>query len=75
MDFVERIGIAAGEVWKALKAWQSIEDGDSGMTIPKLKYRTNLPNDLLYEALGWLARENKVVFFGEGKKARVYLKE
>jgi len=75
VDVVEMIGNAAGEVWQALKAWQATEDVNTGMSIPKLKYRTNLANDLLYEALGWLARENKVGFSGEGKNIKVWLKE
>jgi len=75
MDMVKKIGSTAGEVWKVLKAWQSLEGEDEGMGLAKLRNRTNLPSDLLYEAIGWLAREDKLAFVASGKNVKVALKE
>jgi hypothetical protein len=53
-DMKERIGITAGEIWKYL-----FENGES--TTIKLKANLGLSNTMLYLALGWLSREDKVV--------------
>ena len=75
MEMVEKIGTAAGEVWKTLKAWQTLEGEGDGMSPAMLKNRTGLPNDLLHEAIGWLAREDKLIFYTNGKNVRIALKE
>ena len=76
MDMIEKIGTAAGEVWKALKTWKTVENDNEGMTIALLKKRTNLPSDLVYEAIGWLAREDKIIFSTSNTKTvRISLKE
>ena len=75
MEMVEKIGNAAGEVWKTLKAWQSLEGEGEGMSAAMLKSRTGLPNDLLHEAIGWLAREDKLIFYASGKSVKIALKE
>ena len=77
MYMIKKIGTAAGEVWKALKTWQTLENDREGMTIAMIKNRTNLSNDLFYEAIGWLARENKLVFTHNknNKTVRISLKE
>ncbi len=49
----DRVGFAAGEIWKYLN-----ENGESSPI--KLKASLGLSNTLLYLALGWLAREDKV---------------
>jgi hypothetical protein len=50
---VNRIGTAAGEIWKYLH-----ENGESSPI--KIKASLGLSNTMLYLALGWLAREDKV---------------
>ena len=75
MDMIEKIGTAAGEVWKVLKTWKTVENDNEGMTFALLKKRTNLSTDLLYEAIGWLAREDKLIFTPDGKSIRISLKE
>lgn len=52
-DMINRIGFAAGEIWKYLD-----ENGESSPI--KIKATLGLSNTMLYLALGWLARENKV---------------
>lgn len=48
-----QIGEAAGAVWHAL--------ADEGpLSITKLVKRVELPRDLVLQALGWLAREDKI---------------
>ena len=49
----ERVGVAAGDIWKYLS-----ENGESSPI--KIKANLGLSNTMLYLALGWLARENKV---------------
>ncbi len=65
---IDRIGEAAGKVWTAL------EGKSAGLNPTQLKSATNLNGDLLNQALGWLAREDKIQFLGAGKTARVALK-
>ena len=52
-EMTNRIGFAAGEIWKYL-----LENGESSPI--KIKANLGLSNTLLYLALGWLAREDKV---------------
>ena len=51
---VDKIGINAGLVWKAL------EQGE--MEVKALKKATKLSDKDMYLALGWLSREGKVNF-------------
>ena len=64
---IERIGSAAGEIWKKLK-----EEGEA--TITKLNKETGLPASLFYMGLGWLSREDKIVFRQEKKNIYISLK-
>jgi hypothetical protein len=51
----EDIGTAAGVVWGFLN--------DNGATsLTALTKGTDLPKELVLQAIGWLAREDKVVF-------------
>ena len=51
----ETIGTTAGIVWNALNA-------NNGLTVKELKKATKIKQDkVLFSALGWLAREGKVV--------------
>jgi len=52
-EMTERIGFAAGEIWKYLS-----ENGESSPI--KIKANLGMSNTMLYLALGWLAREDKV---------------
>ncbi|MCA9113977.1 MAG: winged helix-turn-helix domain-containing protein [Planctomycetaceae bacterium] len=49
------IGLAAGEIWEYLK-----EHGPATQT--RLTRELNLPRDLVLQGIGWLAREEKLVF-------------
>jgi len=51
---IETIGNNAGLVWNAL-------DAANGQTSKSLKKATKLKDKDLYAALGWLAREGKVL--------------
>jgi hypothetical protein len=63
-----RIGDAAGLVWKAL------EGQAGGLSATQLKTQTGLGTDLLQQAIGWLAREDKISFLGAAKSLKVLLK-
>jgi hypothetical protein len=61
------IGEAAGKVWNFLnKKPQS--------TFDEIYKSLNLDPNLFCMAVGWLAREDKVAFEGEGKKTKFSLK-
>lgn len=51
---LEKIGTNAGKVWAQL-------DEDGRLNIKQLKKAVKLTDKDLYAALGWLARENKLV--------------
>jgi hypothetical protein len=51
----EKIGQNAGLVWNALT-------GQSAMNLKDVKKQTKLTDKDLYAALGWLAREEKLIF-------------
>jgi hypothetical protein len=67
-DEINRIGDAAGKLWSAL------EGKSEGLSLTQLKSAVALSGDLLNQALGWLAREDKIQFLGAGKSARIALK-
>jgi hypothetical protein len=60
------IGEAAGKVWAYL-------DAHGQTTVAKLKTGTKLPDDLLNQAIGWLAREGKIVAQRKGRTISVSL--
>jgi hypothetical protein len=64
----DRIGDAAGLVWRTL------EGQGAGLSPAQLKTKTGLDADLLQQALGWLAREDKIAFRGAAKSLKVLLK-
>jgi len=51
----EKIGLDAGNIWKVLDA-QGIK------SVKELKKITKLTDKEIYAAIGWLAREEKLVF-------------
>ncbi|MDR1743295.1 MAG: winged helix-turn-helix domain-containing protein [Dysgonamonadaceae bacterium] len=52
---IEKIGSNAGKVWSLL-------DGAGRKEVKELKKASKLTEKDLYAALGWLAREGKVLF-------------
>jgi len=62
------IGDATGIVWKYLKT-----HGPTSAT--KLAIECELDNRLVQRALGWLARENKLVLIQKGRSELIDLKE
>jgi hypothetical protein len=64
---LERIGTAAGDIWHYLH--------DNGpQSITKLINALDAPRDTILQALGWLAREDKIAFRGAAKSLKVLLK-
>ena len=51
----DEIGTAAGLVWNML-------DRQGTLTVAKLRQKTGLSVELVNRAIGWLAREDKLVF-------------
>ena len=64
---VVRIGEAAGVVWTYLSS-----HGPTSLTV--LAHGVGVPRDLLLQALGWLARENKVEIADKGRGKIVSLR-
>jgi len=61
------IGESSGRIWEYLH-----EHGTA--TVSEISRSLKMNNGMLHMAIGWLAREDKVVFEGEGKVARLSLK-
>jgi len=57
----ENVGLSAGQLWKALEK-------SSPLSVTELKAKTNLDQDMVMLALGWLAREDKVTLNKTAKK-------
>lgn len=64
---LEDIGTVAGELWRYL-------DSNGEATAEAIKRKMKLPGDVLYAAVGWLAREDKLEIKAEGKKVQLSLK-
>jgi hypothetical protein len=64
---IEQIGNTAGEVWRHLT-----ENGPT--TMAKLVKAVDEPRDLVMQALGWLAREDKLSIEEDGRTRVVSLK-
>lgn len=54
----ESIGQAAGIIWNQLNV-------NSSMTSEQIKYNTHLTDSAMYAAIGWLAREGKLMIAGD----------
>ena len=63
---VQHIGSAAGEIWQLLD-----ESGPLSMT--QLIKQVDAPRDTVMQALGWLAREDKIHIEEEGRRKTVEL--
>ena len=66
-DIKNEIGETAGKVWQALSA-------NGPQTPAQLKKEVGEPTELLFFALGWLAREDNVEITQAKKGFRVQLK-
>jgi hypothetical protein len=66
-EMIDRVGFAAGEIWRYL-----LENGESSPI--KIKANLGLSNTMLYLALGWLARENKVSIIQQEYSYKISLK-
>jgi len=62
----EQVGILAGKIWNFLNAKGEVP-------VLELKTKLGVPNSLLYLALGWLMREEKIYVKKEKKAYRVGL--
>ena len=63
----EEIGMMAGAIWQALET-------NGEITVAKLKKDLNAASPLLDWAIGWLAREDKIILTTEKRSTRVCLK-
>ena len=63
---VEQIGDAAGQVWHYLN-----ENGPTALS--RLVKDVDVPRDVLMQAIGWLAREDKVSIDTESRAKTVSL--
>lgn len=61
------IGHVAGDVWGVLA-----RDGD--MTIAAIKKTVPAPSDIVMAAIGWLAREHKLMFTAHRRSVKVSLR-
>lgn len=64
---VEQIGESAGVVWRILA-----EQGP--LSLAKLVKEADMHRDLVMQAIGWLAREDKVTIEEEARTKVVYLR-
>ena len=64
----DKIGETAGAIWKILKKQEEV----NVTQLPKL---LNEKSALVYQGLGWLAREDKVEYRSEASKTFVSLAE
>lgn len=60
------IGKTAGKIWEALKAEESL-------AISQLPKKVKEREVVVYQALGWLARENKIAYQTKGKATLISL--
>ena len=60
---VDSIGTVAGWVWHYLEQHGPV-------TLSKLAREIEAPRDLVMQAVGWLAREEKILFH-EGKRSKL----
>jgi hypothetical protein len=68
VDLVAQVGQTAGLVWQALS-----EHG--AMTPTKLLKLVPAPRDLVMQAIGWLAREDKLVIDDQGRTRTIGLRD
>jgi len=66
-SYTTQIGETAGAVWHVLSERGSL-------TIAKLAKEVDQPRDLVMQALGWLAREDKIVIDEDARSKTVSLR-
>ena len=66
--FAEQIGETAGAVWHCL-------DENGGMSLAKLARNVDAPRDTVMQAVGWLAREDKISIEETSRGRVISLKE
>jgi Winged helix-turn-helix domain (DUF2582) len=64
----EEIGTTAGAIWQAL-------NNNGELTLPSLKEQVGAKSPIFDWALGWLAREDKVVISRQQRSYRVRLND
>jgi len=64
----EEIGTTAGAIWQAL-------NNNGELSLPSLKQQVAAKSPVFDWALGWLAREDKVVISRQQRSYRVRLKD
>jgi len=64
---IELIGDTAGAVWKVL-------DKDGRMSLTQLGKKVKAPKDAVMQAIGWLAREDKICLEDTGRGRMISLK-
>lgn len=68
MSHIHTIGETAGAVWDVLSV-------QGRLPITKLVKEVDAPRDMIMQALGWLAREGKIVIEEESRSRFVSLHE
>ena len=63
---IEQVGITAGRIWDALQK-------DEQLTITQLPKILKEKDSLVYQGLGWLAREGKIQYRQDGNRILVSL--
>lgn len=61
------IGLVAGQVWLLLA-------DEGSQTLTSLKKAVDAPESHVMAAIGWLARENKLLFGNDGRSTRLTLR-
>jgi hypothetical protein len=64
---LEVIGETAGAVWRAL-----VDHGP--MSLTRLLKAVDAPRDVVLQAIGWLAREDKITFESNGRARVIVLR-
>ena len=67
ISFIEQIGQTAGDIWKLLN-----ENGP--LSLAKTVKAIGKPRDQVMQALGWLAREDKIDIVEEGRARVIVLR-
>lgn len=62
-----QIGETAGDIWRLL-------DGNGPMSTARLVKELDVPRDIVMQALGWLAREDKINIDEESRSRIVSLR-
>ena len=63
----EKVGSAAGQIWKILSSTKN------PINITDIPKKTKLSSQIAYQGLGWLAREGKIAYQQKGRSIYVCL--